>query len=118
MPVPSIPTPLHLQSVRALDPSGLDRGVLVRVRHMFSVGEDPMFSAPQEVEVLAIFGGAATKATEVTLTGLLPRASLNRTRFPTDPNAIEQKHHKRVWSTKSGAITVNAFEFRTFLVTK
>ncbi len=118
----ALPTNLHLQSVRSVGAPSIAQGggVLVRIRHMFAAGEDKELSAPSEVDVLALFGGAAAKATEVTLTGILPRSELKRHRFPVDgedQDAAQLLHHTQKERTEI-TTSVSAFELRTFLVTK
>jgi hypothetical protein len=114
---PALAQSLHLQSMRALSTDGLAGGVLVRVRHMYSAGEDVDMSKPQVIDVLSLFGGIAKNATEVTLTGLLPLSELHRNRFPvqsSEPEISTQKSYRNGHGQSS--VSVNAFELRTFLV--
>ena len=133
--VSALPPNLHLQSVRSVSASAVGvgtaghaggGGVLVRIRHMYAVGEDEVLSAPSDVDVLALFGSHAKQAVEVTLTGILPKAQLKRHRFPVDGEVgevgvgkeeEEDEEEEEEEGHDDGFVSVKAFELRTFLVT-
>ena len=106
--------------------------MLVRLQHLYAVGEDPEQSASSKVDVAALLsslrgGCSASAVVEMSLSGLVTadEASAGRRHFPTEGSGgdahpwTEQQSRGTNGGGGKGedeATTVRAFELRTFLV--
>lgn len=115
--IADLPAPVHLQSLRATNAAGTE--LLLRLQHMFTVGEDSKHSVPQAVDVAKLLSAVrpVKSVAEVTLDGMKDVASLaNRTRYPAAAadSSAEQRTERAVVSATSGTTDVLPFELRTF----
>jgi hypothetical protein len=121
--IASLPPALHLQSVRAT--SAANRELLLRLQHMYTLGEDPELSRPQDVDVarvLSPYRPVQANVLEVTLDGMRNVSSMDsRVRFPAEggegaPASASEREGGGHPAGKEG-VEVAPFELRTFRLT-
>ena len=123
--IDGLPSAVHIQSLRATGPTGAS--LLLRLQHMFTVGEDSTYSVPQPVDVAKLLSAVrpVKSVAEVTLDGMKGVASLaNRTRYPaaggggggggSGGGSVGQHPELAPASATSGPTAVLPFELRTF----
>jgi len=122
--MPSLPTSLLLQNVRA---TAADRAeILMTLLHVYGRDERPAAaSQPAAVdlnEIMTPFRPDLTSYTETILNGLIPKANLTRLRWEAD--ATREGHGRTAHSAKTTEatalphVTMQPFEIRSFLVRK
>ena len=105
----SLPEALHLQSVRATA-SSLGAPWLARVQHLFTDGEDPDLSIPQELDVRRFLSSlrGSNNVQEMTLDGMRNVSTLEqRIRFPA--SAVKDQV-----AGPTIPLSIRPFELRTF----
>eukprot|EP01102_Stenamoeba_stenopodia_P022689 TRINITY_DN9548_c0_g1_i1.p1 TRINITY_DN9548_c0_g1~~TRINITY_DN9548_c0_g1_i1.p1 ORF type:complete len:992 (-),score=225.36 TRINITY_DN9548_c0_g1_i1:87-2999(-) len=113
----SLPPNVHLQTLE-LQEDGL---LLLRLHHVFAVGESGNYSDPAEVDLSTLFVSMQPIGlTEMSLTANQPLSSVNRLQFPVLNNtmsaASEPGYHQKVQPDDDFVITLQPMEIRTFLV--
>jgi hypothetical protein len=74
----SLPANVHLLSLNALTPSA-SASTILRLQHIFPVGEHPTLSQPVSVDIQALFNSVAVRSiTPTTLTANKPLAQIRR----------------------------------------
>ena len=110
-----LPPNVHLATVFAQGP----HTILLRLAHIFDAGEDPVLSAPVTINLATLLAGKTiTAATEMTLPGAQPLASVAKTTYKTDGGATYTT--PVVPTPPAGpllSITLDAQQIRTFSVT-
>lgn len=107
---------LHVVTAQSLAPGTL----LVRIAHMFAVGEDAVLSLPATVGLADLFTGLkVTGATEMTLPGTIPLTLAPTTTFTTrgDNKTITLPVIPDAPSGDQLLITLSAMQIRTFKCT-
>ena len=115
-----LPRSLHLQSVRAASAS--NEKLLLRVQHMFTMGEDDELSKPQPLDPLGILETLRSfkpgALLEMTLDGMRDvSTTVNRTRFPAEGVGASGEMSTASRSNANSddvVIEVKPFELRTF----
>eukprot|EP01119_Soliformovum_irregulare_P008936 TRINITY_DN2201_c3_g1_i1.p1 TRINITY_DN2201_c3_g1~~TRINITY_DN2201_c3_g1_i1.p1 ORF type:complete len:965 (+),score=294.76 TRINITY_DN2201_c3_g1_i1:158-3052(+) len=88
---------------------------LLRLAHVYAVGEDAVLSQPVTVELDTMFVNMKpVKVSEMTLTGNRPLSELNRLKWKTNVN--DDLAEDQESSLDAFAVTLDAMEIRTFLV--
>jgi len=110
-----LPPALHLTTVHVYNATT----ALLRLTHMFEAGEDPALSADVTVDLATLFAGrTVTAATEMTLAGQLPLASVTQRTYKTDGGASFTT--PVLPAPPAGAalsVTISAMQVRTWLCT-
>ena len=107
-----LPPNLHLVTVHAQGPNTL----LLRVAHMFAVGEDATLSAPASVDLATLFTAfTITAAQETILPGTMPLAQAPQSTYSVDGGGVYTL--PEVYPAPAGpglTVTVRPMEIRTF----
>eukprot|EP00118_Oscarella_pearsei_P014340 m.122439 g.122439 ORF g.122439 m.122439 type:complete len:993 (+) comp37781_c0_seq1:117-3095(+) len=109
-----LPENVHLLTLQR-EPEGL----LVRLDHQYSVGEDPYFSKPVEVPALDdIFSAFQVNTVEEMILGAnLPKKEENRLKWNvTGERPYTEDKRKEIVSSPDQKIDLNPMDIRTFLV--
>ena len=110
-----LPPNVHLATVQSYNAST----ILLRLAHLYEVGEDPVLSQNATVPLAKLFSGrTVTAAVETTLTGAKPLTSVPQQTYVTD--AGDSYTVPVLPSPPSGAsmdVTLSPMEIRTFLLT-
>jgi len=103
--------------------TGAKQSVLVRVAHMFGLGEDAVLSQPVQVDLASIFpaGQTIVSITPMSLTATKPAADIAKQRLQWNTqsadNEMENQGDHLVDSTLQGTtVTLNTLEVQTFIV--
>lgn len=101
---------MNLITLRTL-PNGL---VLLRLSHLYAVGDDPTLSVPVSVNLGALFRNLIiTSIVEMQLTGVRPWSEVSRIQWrTTQPDNPPRLHQPLEGLT----VTLQPLEIRTFLV--
>jgi len=120
---PALPQNVHLQLVRATSAVGDE--LVVRLQHLFSKGEDPEMSVPVNVDVASlvlqtVLGGrqgvSIKSITETSLVAGMPKSDVKRKSFKTVNDNSRTVAEAVVQPENAGAVVIQPFELRTFLV--
>jgi len=104
-----LPPNVHLLDLKTL-PTGQ---VILRLTHIYAVGEDPVYSQPVTLDLNSIFANLAiVEITEMTMTANQPLVELKRLNWNTDTKAPTPKFVP----LQNGILTLNPMDTRTFLV--
>lgn len=108
----ALPANLHVVTVHA---QGLDV-ILLRVAHMFAVGEDASLSSPVSVDLSTLFAGfKIVSATEMTLPGTIPLTEAPVTTYmTTDGQSTTLPVIPPAPSGPGLTVTLTAMQIRTF----
>jgi len=105
----TLPENVHLLNVKTL----LDGTVILRLHHLFAVGEDAILSQPATINLNDLFTNLTiVEITEMTMTANQPLDELHRLDWKTN-SVSHQPQFKRM---KAGIITLNPMDTRTFIV--
>jgi len=103
------PPNVHLLDLKTL-PTGQ---VILRLTHIYAVGEDPVYSQPVTLDLNSIFANLAiVEITEMTMTANQPLVKLKRLNWNTDTQAPTPKFVP----LQNGILTLNPMDTRTFMV--
>ena len=110
-----LPPNVHLATVQSYNSST----VLLRLAHLYEVGEDAVLSQNATVALATLFAGrTVTSAVETTMTGTIPLASVPQQTYVTDAGASYTVPILPPAPSGAGLqVTLSAMEIRTFLVT-
>lgn len=116
---PAIPANLNLMTLNEL----ADGTVLLRLDHMYGVGEDPVLSKPASVDISDIFcGHTVGTVTEMSLTTNQLKTDMKRLKWRTD--TVDQEASRAGMgrqppfdnNSDGFSVTLNPFDIRTFIV--
>jgi len=110
----ALPFNVHLLTLRAIPTSIND--VLLRLNHIFAVGEDSIYSAPVTVDIATLFKNLrVTNVVEMTLSGNKPLSEEKRLQWRTA--SIQGDEEEYVRTPLAGTvIELKPMEIRTFVV--
>jgi len=110
--VDALPENVHLLNLK----TQFDGEVILRLHHLYAVGEDPILSAPATVNLNSMFNDLSpVYVNEMTMTANLPLNELNRLNWQTTDSDTAYTP-KFVPMQANGDITINPMDTRTFLV--
>jgi len=116
--VNQLPPNVHLLTLRAIPTS--DNDVLLRLNHIFAVGEDTQYSQPVKVDIGQLFNNLrVTNLVEMTLSGNLPKSQEKRLQWQTaSVEGVEAEGEEEYVPTPLAGTVVELkpMEIRTFVV--
>jgi len=112
----AFPPNLHLQTLRAVSDSNDD--VLLRLNHIYAVGEDAEYSKPAQIDLYSIFKDfLITQVTEMNLSANIPLSQMKRYQWKTDSDAEDEEEvEERSAVVDAASIELKPQEIRTFIV--
>jgi len=111
--VQALPFNVHIMTLRALPTSIND--VLLRLNHIFAVGEDSVYSAPATVDIAQLFKNLrVTNVVEMTLTGNRPLSEEKRLHWNTA--SVEDEVDYVRTPLQGTVVQLKPMEIRTFVV--
>jgi len=107
----SLPDNVHMLNLRTMQ----DGTVVLRLHHLYAVGEDEKLSQPVQIDLDELFNNLSiVTLTEMTLTANRPINELHRLQWKT--NSFEQHFPEYKPMGTDHVITLNPMDIRTFIV--
>ncbi len=109
-----LPPNVHLQTLRAI--SNSDNDVLLRLNHIYAVGEDSEYSQPVTVDLQTLFVNLrVTQVAEMNLSANQLKSDVKRYHWNTD-KATETKPERTKVTLQNTLVELKPMEIRTFIV--
>jgi len=111
----SLPANVYLQTLRPVVFPQTDTRYILRLRHIYQVGEDANLSKPVTLDITNLFKGRSiTAITEMNLLGTIDISKIKHMQWRTDDGKTYVP--KPTEPVDVAAITLNAMQTRTFMI--
>eukprot|EP01121_Diplochlamys_sp_Union-15-3_P008289 TRINITY_DN2194_c0_g2_i2.p1 TRINITY_DN2194_c0_g2~~TRINITY_DN2194_c0_g2_i2.p1 ORF type:complete len:147 (-),score=24.18 TRINITY_DN2194_c0_g2_i2:61-441(-) len=112
------PTPPNVV-IQTLSPHlGNSTQYLLRLHHLYAVGEDQLYSTPVSIDLDGLFANKRiVSVTEMSLTANQKRSDVDRLQWITDSDVKQTYKWPKSNNPRRDTITIYPMEYRTYLLT-